>query len=146
MYFIINNFKYSYIFLYAKGLGTYKTWDGQTYTGKWENDIFVKNTVVNIRYADKSVYTGLITNQMEYADDAATYRFYDGSKIKCKFVRNIPTEMSTEDGKIIFTDPNGIQWDNELIELESDENALILCLPNTFVGDKSEREESPING
>lgn len=77
---------------------------------------------------------------MEYADDAATYQFYDGSKMKCKFVRNIPTEMSAEDGKIVFTDPNGIQWDNKLAELESDENELILCLPNTFASASTESQ------
>lgn len=116
------------------GLGTYKTWDGQKYTGRWENDIFAKNTIVNIQYTDKSIYTGAITNQMEYADDAAIYQFYDGSKIKCKFVKNIPTETQQSSvDNMIFTDPNGIEWNSKIIEFDLHNNALILCMPNTFL-------------
>lgn len=103
------------------GSGTYTTWDGHRYTGMWENDSLVKNEPVNIRYADNSVYTGLLSNQMEYTG-IATYQFYDGSRITGTFAKNVPTE-----GGLVFSDPSGAIWSHKITN-----EFLVIRHPNCF--------------
>lgn len=57
---------------------------------------------------------------MEYME--GTYQYYDGSQIKCKFLKNIP-----QADDLLFTDPDGVQWDNVI-----DKNMLIIRHVNTF--------------
>lgn len=74
--------------------------------GTWENDSLAKGVEVRIEFGDDGiVYTGTISNKMEYLE--GTYRFSDGTQIKCSFGKsNVPTPTDLE-----FSDARDGRWD-----------------------------------
>lgn len=94
------------------GFGVYRTWDGQQYIGTWENDVLAKDEPVRIEFADSSVYTGVVSKQMDFV--SGTYQFHDGSSIRCDLFgkANVPTYAGTGVGDgLVFVDPSGVIWD-----------------------------------
>lgn len=98
----------------------------------WENDVFAKGSRVEIHFADKSVYTGFVTNKMEYTDDQhngaeTTYQFHDGATISYSvFVKNVPT-LGGNGNCLVFTDGKGKIWDREIVR-----EFLVIRQPNRF--------------
>lgn len=77
----------------------------------WENDVLAKGVEVRIEFGGVdddggNVYTGTVSNKMEYLE--GTYQFRDATQIKCSFGKsNVPTQSSD----LAFTDARGARWD-----------------------------------
>lgn len=89
-------------------MGTYVTWDGDRYSGTWENDVLAKGVEARIEFGDAgAVYTGLVSNKMEYL--AGAYQFFDGTQIKCSSFGKANVPLAGSD--LEFSDARGVRWD-----------------------------------
>lgn len=84
------------------GPGTYRTAEGDTYTGVWDFDKLGDTQDVELRYADGARYDGHLRDWMYHS--RGRYQYPDGTTIICEFVDNAPV------GSLSLADPNGHEW------------------------------------
>ncbi|CAG9854498.1 unnamed protein product [Phyllotreta striolata] len=100
--------------VWREGKGTYRTRDGDIYSGKWYNDQIAEDEDFEITYQDGSKYTGRIVKS--HYEGSAVFMAQEGFHVFCNFAGNKP------DGEICMVDVKGREWNAQA----RDSDALLL--------------------